>query len=139
MQFWDAWIIRRLRRAKSYGDDKRLRSDCVLVKRRHGWPDKRQAIFVVSQKGGRHWLKVKAGGKTWYWGRLVAWAFCNDRRLTWETFHRLDGRRYYWQARHLSLDECDFCVSNLKVGTWRQNRADYRATAQAKHGKVYRG
>ena len=53
-------------------------------------PDEEVALFASSQKGGRHWLKVKAAGKNWYWHRLVAWCFSNPRNLTWATYHKKD-------------------------------------------------
>ena len=52
--------------------------------------DEEVALFASSQKGGRHWLKVKAAGKNWYWHRLVAWCFSNPRNLTWATYHKKD-------------------------------------------------
>lgn len=81
-----------------------------------------------------------AGGRKWYWHRVVAWAFSNPRRLTWATYwgKRAHGQVKY-QAGHLSMDELDCRVSNLRVMTRRQNLDMYRQVAKAKHSLVYRG
>jgi len=101
--------------------------------------EKEVAVFASSQKGGRHWLKVRAAGKNWYWHRLVAWCFCNPRNLTWETYHKKDGRTYRYQAGHLSLSEVDCRVANLLVMTTSRNKAMYKEMAKRKHGRVFRG
>ena len=102
--------------------------------------DEEVALFASSQKGGRHWLKVKAAGKNWYWHRLVAWCFSNPRNLTWATYHKKDRQgacRY--QAGHLGPSEVNCNVDNLKVMTKFQNEAMCRKDALWKHGVVFKG
>jgi len=71
------------------------------------------AMLALSQKGGRHWLKVRAAGKNWYWHRLVALCFCNPRNPSWDMYHLQDGGEYSYHACHLSFSEVDCIVDNL--------------------------
>ena len=86
------WVARRSK-TERYGPDGKLLCNAVLTKKQPGREDKTQTIFVSMQKGGCHWLKVKAAGKSWYWHSLVAWAFSNPRNLIWATFWKKGGLR----------------------------------------------
>ena len=134
------WVAVWQSRNTLYGPQKKLKSDVVLYKRLPGMQGKRVTITIDKGKGSRHWLRVKAAGKQWYWHRLVAWCFCNPRNLTWSTYHQeLQNGQYKWQAGHLSLQETDCTVKNLRVMTRQQNLAMYRGSAKVKHGTVYKG
>ena len=133
------WAVRQ-RRNTRYGIGKRLVSDVVLFKKKPGQARQMMGIYTSKTKGGRHWLKVKVAGKSWYWHRLVAWCFGNPRNFTWSTFHRLDRPgQYKWQAGHLNLEETDCTASNLKVMTRLQHLRMYRCHAKDNHGTVYTG
>ena len=102
--------------------------------------DKEVALFASSQKGGRHWLKVKAAGKNWYWHRLVARCFSNPRNLTWATYHKKDRQgAYRYQAGHRGSSEVNCNVDNPRVMTKFQNEAMYRKDVFWKHGVVFTG
>ena len=134
------WMAVRQDRNTRYGPQKKLVCDVVLFQKKPGQAKKKMGIWGSKTKGGRHWLKVKAAGKSWYWHRLVAWCFGNPRNLSWSTFHKLQSpRQYKYQAGHLSRTETDCTASNLKVMTRRQNLLMYQSEAQAKHRTVYRG
>ena len=83
-------------------------------------------IFVSVQKGGRHWLKVKAAGGALYWHGVVAWAFCNPRNLSWATFCKRDKQGFKkYVGGHLSDSEVDNGIRNLSVMTALQNKEMY--------------
>ena len=134
------WLAVRQLRNTRYGPQGKLVCDVVLFKQKPGQPKQKRAIYTSKTKGGRHWLKVKVAGKSWYWHRLVAWCFGNPRNLTWLTYHKLQGPGMYkYQAGHLNLAETDCTAANLQVMTRLQNLRMYQSDAKAKYKTVYRG
>ena len=123
---------------KHYGPQGRLKCDVVCVEKVAGKAEFRRQL-TPSMGKNRWWLKISIEGKMVYWHRLVAFLYCNPRNLTWDTYNQMEDGRYKYQALHTSSNECDFSVSNLLVGTKRQNTLQYRAEAKAKYRRVFRG
>ena len=105
------------------------------VKAGGGRGSKKEHKIWQSLGKNRFWLRTTINGKTWHVGRLIAWAFSNPRNLSWDVFAQTPTK---YHALHISLDETNFCCSNLKMGTKRQNAMQYKDEARAKHGAVRR-
>ena len=85
-------------------------------------------------------MRVKANYKMWYVDRLVAFAFCNAPRLSWEGFERIgENGLHEWHAGHMNRGELDNTVRNLRALTSQENLKQYRKEARMRYGIRYRG
>ena len=132
------WVARRSHTVR-YGPDGGLRCDAILVKKQPGRGGKTPSIFASIGKGGRHWLKVKAAGKNWFWHSLVAWAFSNPDSVSWAKFWKTKWGLKEHVAGHLSNSEVDNRRGNLRVTSVQDNKGDYRCNAKAKYRSVCKG